>query len=69
VTCLHPRGGGKFAKKNAWFRDCASTKVRVSARVETAGGGDAGLKSHQVPVPVTAPYSRARTCRLVLARG
>jgi len=36
------------------------------------GGGPGwwcGIESHQVPVPVTAPYSRTRACRLVRARG
>src|SRR4029077_10959058 len=32
-------------------------------------GGGAGWKSHRVPVPVIAPYSRTRACRLVRARG
>ena len=32
-------------------------------------GGNAGLKSRQVPVPVTAPCSHARLCRLVLLLG
>jgi hypothetical protein len=29
---------------------------------EVPRGADAGLKSHQVPDPVTAPYSRAQVC-------